>query len=228
MPAPFPIDRLVRSRRKTISLIIQSDGTLTVRAPLRMSDKHIQEFVHLHMDWILKKQALVRSAPPAFKKEFQAGETFLFHGKEYPLVVGPGQKSTLIFQGDRFVITRAGLPKARQAFLRWYREQARQFLTERVSVLARQHGFVYTKIRITSARTRWGSCSSRGTLSFTWRLIMAPPEVIDYVVIHELVHTRVNNHSRLFWQTVALIMPDYKLQVTWLKKNGRNLTMGDA
>jgi predicted metal-dependent hydrolase len=92
-----------------------------------------------------------------------------------------------------------------------------------VLVMARKHGFHYQKLRISSARTRWGSCSSSGTLSFTYRLVMAPPEVVDYVVVHELVHTQVRNHSKTFWTTVEEIMPDYKQRRTWLKKNGGSL-----
>jgi predicted metal-dependent hydrolase len=94
-----------------------------------------------------------------------------------------------------------------------------------VALYAAQHGFQPGRIRITSARTRWGSCSSKGTLSFTWRLVMAPLEVVDYVVIHELAHLRVKNHSQVFWDSVAALMPDYKRHVTWLKKNGRFLTL---
>ncbi len=94
-----------------------------------------------------------------------------------------------------------------------------------MSRLAAQHGFEYQRIRITSARTRWGSCSSRGTLSFTWRLVMASEDVIDYVIVHELVHLRIHNHSREFWTQVGLLMPDYKEKRLWLKKNASVLTL---
>jgi predicted metal-dependent hydrolase len=87
------------------------------------------------------------------------------------------------------------------------------------------NGFAWKQIRISSARTRWGSCSTTGNLSFTWRLVLAPLEVIDYVVIHELVHTTIKNHSPAFWHRVAEIMPGYKQQVTWLKRNGRFLSL---
>jgi predicted metal-dependent hydrolase len=78
-------------------------------------------------------------------------------------------------------------------------------------------------VRISSARTRWGSCSSRGSLSFTWRLVMAPVEVVDYVIVHELAHLRVHNHSPEFWKEVARLMPDYAQRKQWLKDNGRLL-----
>jgi hypothetical protein len=92
-----------------------------------------------------------------------------------------------------------------------------------VPAIAGKHGLRYQNIRISSARTRWGSCSSRGTLSFTYRLIMAPAEVVDYVVMHELVHTQIKNHSKIFWNKVGELMPDYRNRLAWLKKNGKFL-----
>jgi predicted metal-dependent hydrolase len=93
-----------------------------------------------------------------------------------------------------------------------------------VELLAETHGFKYQRIRISSARTRWGSCSSQGSLSFTYRLVMAPLEVVDYVAAHELVHTQIRNHSKTFWRRVGQVMPDYKARQVWLRKNGQALT----
>jgi predicted metal-dependent hydrolase len=90
---------------------------------------------------------------------------------------------------------------------------------------AKQHGFVYSKIGITGARTRWGSCSAKGSLNFSWRLIMAPLEIIDYVIIHELVHLRYHNHSRAFWKGVADILPDYRARKAWLTQNSHRFTL---
>jgi predicted metal-dependent hydrolase len=227
---PIPIDRLVRTRRKTIALIVQRDGTLTVRAPLRMAERHIHEFVEAHADWITKNQVKVRAAAPP-PKQYTEGETFLYLGKTYPLLIvpatmlraSPRQRPALTFDGASFRLAKSALPKAEEAFAHWYKAQATLVLFQRVVALATKYGFHYQKIRISSARTRWGSCSSKGTLSFTYRLVMAPPEVVDYVVVHELVHTKVKNHSKTFWNKVGEIMPEYKQHVAWLKKNGRFL-----
>lgn len=224
---PIPIDHLIHSRRKTVALIIQRDGSLTVRAPMRMSDVHIQEFVQNHTEWIRKKQAQVQASPPPPKKHYGDGETFLYQGKEVPLTIVALQRSALTFSGDKFHLANSNLLKARQVFIRWYKVQALVVISERVAFHAEKSKITYRKIRISSARTRWGSCSSNGTLSFTWRLVLAPPEVIDYVVVHELAHTQIRNHSRNFWHRVAEIIPEYKRYVAWLKKNGRFLTLGD-
>ncbi len=126
---------------------------------------------------------------------------------------------------ERFFLERQALPGAAAAFKAWYRAQARALVEERVRQYAARYGFSYRQVRITSARTRWGSCSAKGTLCFTWRLVMAPPECIDYVVVHELAHLRVANHSPAFWREVGAILPDYKARRKWLRVNGRSLTL---
>ena len=124
-----------------------------------------------------------------------------------------------------FKLTEVAQPKAESVFTAWYRTQARMVLTERVKFFARKYGFKVGKIRISSARTRWGSCSAKETLSFTWRLVMAPLDVIDYVVVHELCHLRELNHSKAFWARVEKILPDYKKRRRWLKDNGSKLRL---
>ena len=218
-----PIDRLVRSRRKTVAIVIERDGRLTVRAPLRLSGPRIQEFVESHADWIAKNRTRLQAAPLPPTHRYVDGETFLYLGRAYPLSIVPARHLALAFDGGSFQLAKYSHPKAAEAFEHWYKQQARLFLTERVLAIAGKHAFLYQKIRISSARTRWGSCSSRGTLSFTYRLVMAPPDVVDYVVLHELVHTQVRNHSKKFWNRVQEFMPDYKTRLAWLKKNGKLL-----
>lgn len=217
------IHKLVRSKRKTLSLIVELDGTLTVRAPLRMKEDDIRGFVDEKKNWIQRKQAKVKTEALA-PRQYADGETFPFLGKQIPLRLVMDQKPALVLDKS-FKLTSSALPRAKSVFTDWYREEARRFLTGRVEYFAQEYGFTVKKIRISSARTRWGSCSSKGTLSFAWRLVLAPLEVIDYVVVHELCHMREMNHSRAFWALVASILPDYKKQRTWLKQNGGKLIL---
>ena len=221
------IDQFTRSRRRTIAIQVRPDGQVFVRAPLRASEKLIREFVDSKADWIRQKQAEALRRVPLVVKHYQVGERFLFLGREYTLGIVKKQRAALTLDG-RFSLSEAAQPRARKAFEQWYKAQALKVMGERVQLYAAKHGFKPGRVRISSARTRWGSCSSRGTLSFTWRLVMAPLEVIDYVVIHELVHLKVKNHSKTFWGSVAALMPDYKRHVTWLKKNGGLLTLGEV
>lgn len=218
-------DRIRRSRRKTIALIVRRDGTLEVRAPQHFTDKKILEFVHSKQNWIRKirkRQAAVRTAQSAHA--YLPGEEFLYLGRPYPLRHVEHQRKALHFTGTSFDLHTSAQPEAAAVMEAWYRAQARWHLTGRIDHFARQHGFVYNSLRINGARTRWGSCNAqRGSLNFTWRLVMAPPEIVDYVVVHELCHLKHPNHSPDFWAEVEGILPDYKQRRKWLKENGLKL-----
>jgi predicted metal-dependent hydrolase len=224
---PDLVDQIVRSKRKTIAIIVQRGGKVLVRAPLKAPERTIHAFIQSKSDWIIEKKLQAAQHVDSQVREFADGEKFLIVGQELPLRLAHNQQAALTVQHDGFYLSKKALPKALAVFEQWYKLRARQVLTERVQLYAAQHAFRYDKIRITSAKTRWGSCSSRGTLSFTWRLVMAPLAVIDYVVIHELAHLKIKNHSAVFWAEVTRLMPDYKRHRDWLKKNGHFLTLGD-
>lgn len=221
---PIQVDQIVRSKRKTLALIVKPDGSVIIRAPMRTSEKAIREFVEQHVEWIRKKQAEALASQPPAPKQYIPGETFLYLGNVYPLEIVKGQKKPLVLEGT-FKLAESAQSKAELVFERWYRAQAKKILTERVNAYAGQYGFQYKKIGITSARTRWGSCSVDGSLNFSWRLILTPLEAVDYVVVHELVHTVCHNHSRRFWNKVEAIMPDYKERRKWLRTNGQPLML---
>lgn len=219
------IDRLVRSKRRTISLEIERDGSLTVRAPKHASDDEIFALVNSKKKWIDRKQALtqerIREAPP---KQFSEGERFFYLGKTYPLEIVSNQPAALLLNGS-FQLAAERQESGRKIFEQWYRERAAQVIKPRTASMADQHGLTYTIIRITGAKTRWGSCGPKGSLNFSWHLVMAPVEVIDYVILHELTHLRIRNHSKRYWQEVRGIMPDYQDHINWLHENGHRLSL---
>jgi predicted metal-dependent hydrolase len=219
-----PIDQLIRSHRRTIALIVQPDGRVVVRAPLRMPEGQILEFVESHTDWVRRRQAEARLNAPPRPKEYVPGEFFPYLGRSYPLTIVERQRPALRF-ADGFYLARAARPRAERAFIRWYKARALELISERAALYAGQFGLAHQGIRITSARTRWGSCSPEGRLNFTWRLILAPLPVVDYVVIHELAHLKVKSHSRRFWKKVESMMPDYRSHVAWLGRNGHQLSL---
>ncbi len=212
------IYKLVRSKRRTLALVVERDGTLTVRAPLRMAESEVRRFVEAKSDWIKRKQAEA-AKEAVVPHRFVDGEAFPFLGKAIPLRLVPDPAPALVMDGECFRLSRSRQPDARALLVAWYRAQARKIIAERLKHLACSHNVKPTGLRISSARTRWGSCSRKGTLSFTWRLVMAPPEVVDYVIVHELAHLREMNHSRAFWELVGAMLPDYKQRRAWLKKN---------
>jgi len=174
----------------------------------------------------LKHQAAIKAAPAPGTKSYRPGGSLPLLGKAVPLTIVPGKQTTLTWVNDaRLELTEAGLPHAAILIERWYRSRAKEHFTARTAELAAQFHLTPASIRITSARTRWGSCSAKNSISFTWRLVMAPPEVADYVILHELAHIEVKNHSPKFWAKVANMLPDYARQRQWLKEHGRELDL---
>ena len=153
------------------------------------------------------------------KHQFIEGEEFLYLGSLHKLRVVQDACKSFEFNGMEFLIAEKFLPRAKELLQRWYIRQARELITPRVQFYAQAIGQKYSQIKITSAKTRWGSCSGRKTLSFSWRLMMTPLEMVDYVVAHEVAHLQELNHSSRFWDKVKLLMPDYKQRMQWFRNN---------
>jgi predicted metal-dependent hydrolase len=218
--------RIIRSRRRTVVLEINQQGELVVRAPWYLPDSEIKEVICRHQKWIEKKLAEVEQKRQKVKpKSFVAGENFLYLGQEFPLILRPQPKPSLAFNGRAFILSAGYQSRGKELFEKLYRKMARAYLSRRLEQLARLNGFKFKKFRLSSARTRWGSCSARGTISLSWRLIMAPPNIIDYVIIHELAHTKEKNHSRAFWALVTQYVPDHKEKRRWLRTKGFRLDL---
>jgi len=212
------IKKIIRTKRRTIALQITDDATLIVKAPFNVNNETIMGVVHKHKRWIEEKKREIEARDPKFSpKEFVNGEGFLYLGRYHRLKIVDDQEVPLKFENE-FYLSRNSLPQAKEVFIEWYKKMAYEKISERVRWYAQQRGFKYSKVNITNAQKRWGSSSSNGNLNFAWRLIMAPLPVIDYVVIHELVHLEEKNHSKSFWNKVKMLMPDYEKYEDWLKK----------
>lgn len=218
-----PIMKIIRSNRRTLALIVEKNGELTVRAPYHVSDDWIQSFILEKEAWIRSKQEQAQKIQPLVH-QFVEGEKFLFLGNEYPLKFAGSSKDLLIFE-DAFIVTRSKQANARQILIRWYQNQAREYFSARLDHFSQKHGYHYEKLRLSSAQTRWGSCSRKKVISLTWRLIMAPREVVDYVILHELAHLEFANHSKTFWKKVAQLDPMYRNHRKWLKDFGHRLIL---
>jgi hypothetical protein len=219
------IHQIIRSKRKTLSIEIKPDGRLIVRAPRTASDAQIRALVAAKADWIRKTRARLSRQYPALKpKTFTPGEKFWYLGEQYPLALTDRQRPPLNLDGA-FWLSRAAWDRAKEVFIEWYREETRAITQRMIKGYTKQYDFRVRQVRITSARTRWGSCSSRHNLNFTYRLCMAPLPIIEYVVVHELVHLKIHNHSKAFWTAVAEINPEYQAYRAWLKRNGPRLTL---
>ncbi len=216
-----------RKRRKTISLQIKEDGKVVIRAPYYTPATEVEKFINERQSWVEKKLSEKERKIREARRAFVSGEEFLYLGERYPLEIGdgPGRASPLTLSFGKFFLNRERAVHARDLFIAWYKREAERRLSERLSYYTERLCLFPKGMRITSARSRWGSCSRDNRLSFSWRIVMASLRVIDYILIHELAHIREKNHSRRFWGLVESIMPDYRERRLWLKKNGHLLTL---
>lgn len=222
---PITIDKLVRSKRKTLALEVARNGTLIVRAPKRAPVDFINKFILDKQSWIEKRQKIAQERVlQSTPKTYTEGEVFLYLGDNYTLRITDDMSAPLVFNGE-FRLSQQHLPYARHLFTQWYKRQAYRKIKERLDWYSDLSGIKYKTITVTNARNRWGACNHKGDLRFSWRLIMAKIAVIDYIVIHELVHTIERNHSKQFWNRVRDLIPDYKESHTWLKENGHTLVI---
>jgi len=214
------IEKIIRSRRTTIELYITDDARLIIRAPFSADEKTINHFIEKHKRWIDKKIKLIKEQRENFKeKRFVDGENFLYLGNNFKLNVVENKSKALLFDNG-FYLSKDLSTCAKEIFEKCYKEKAKEIFTERAQYYSEIMNLKYSKIRIMSAKRRWASCSKKGNLNFNWRLVMAPLNIIDYVVVHELAHLIEYNHKKKFWEKVEKVLPDYKLRRKWLKDNG--------
>ena len=212
--------QIIRSKRKTLSLQINQDAELIIRAPQRLAEKDIQAFVVEKSHWIERKQQQVKSQLSE-KYRFEEGEKFLYLGNNYPLTLSRN-KDPLSFNGEAFELG-VDFNEAPTVFKEWYKQKFREIALPRIDYFANQHNLIFNDVRLKAQKTLWGSCSSDNNLNFNYLLMMAPMSVIDYVIVHELSHTVHKNHSSDFWGLVESILPEYKSAKKWLKDNGHKL-----
>ena len=212
---------IIRSRRHTIALHVNSDATLTVKIPYGVSIGFVERFIEEKRGWIEKKQARFRELNDKFKpKQYAEGEEFIFAGRAYPLEIVPGSTAKIALTKEgKLRITQKCLESPKHYIEWFYKQFAKKYITARTAEIAEAFGYKYKSIKINSAKTRWGSCSPNGSINFSWRLVIMPPEMIDYVIVHELVHLEINDHSKRFYSRMSRLMPDHKKREKWLKDN---------
>ena len=210
-------------RRKNITLAID-DGQMRVLAPDRTPLRQIDEIVQARADWI--EQRLAAPPPARLRDQLRPGGSLPLLGQRYPVVNGPrafrfhddpASDASRHFSLNPYA---ANVVESAEA---WFRQEARTKIGDQVAHWAPTIRVEPTRIQIRDQKTRWGSASAKGTLSFNWRLIFAPPEIIDYVVVHELCHLRQPDHSRAYWRLVESVMPDAQIHRRRLREIGRTL-----
>jgi predicted metal-dependent hydrolase len=214
----YSIRRSDRSRRVRVS--VESDGSVVVILPRRAPERHAVAAVQELTPWIQRRLSEVEASRAAVAE--RAG-TVPFLGEILELAPEPG-RSRVTRRGDTLAVPADPLGQ-RHALELWFRRQAAAQIPPRLDAACAEAGVAYTKLTIRAQKTRWASCSRSGAMSFNWRLLLAPPEILDYVVWHEVCHLSVMDHSPRFWALLGRYRPDYAVQRAWLRRHGATLVL---
>jgi predicted metal-dependent hydrolase len=213
---PYRIRRSDRARRVRVS--VDANGQVEVVLPRRSPERHAAEAVRELASWIERRR---RAVAKAAAEVGRAEGTVPYLGEILQLVPEPG-RTRVHRRGDTLLVPE-GDP--REALERWYRSRARAEVGPRLDAATGRAGTRYAGLTIRGQRTRWASCSSSGAMSFNWRLLLAPAEILDYVVEHEVAHIEVMDHSPRFWRLLASRSPDWRAHSAWLRRYGSTLTL---
>ena len=218
----------ISERARNLRLKVDLDNGLMVTVPEGFDPDGIERILREKQGWILDKlnyfdqERRIPAAPAG-----QPGRYILYRGREYLVEVrDQGTRAGAVeILDDRIVVTldEGGGKDCADVLERWLKRMARLLINQRIRVINNDLNLSVNRVAIRGQKTRWGSCSQQGNLNFNWRLVMAPLQVMDYIVVHELLHLVEPNHSKKFWQLVEGVCPDYKVWRDWLKKNGRRL-----
>lgn len=219
-------------RAKRIIISVKGDQ-VSVSYPKGMRKKEIRGFVESKREWISKHiQAHLSKQKEIPLKKYEAGERFPYQGREIVLGLNTHDsrliKVKLVDESLQVWLPHE-VPHTERpeiiklALVKWYKGQAQKVFKEKLDFYAKQMGVTYNEMRIKDQKTRWGSCSARGNINLNWRVLQAPDQVLNYLVIHELAHLKHLNHSLDFWHLVESYMPDYKRWKKWLAEHGREL-----
>lgn len=221
--------KISKKGKKMMTIRLNKKGEVVVTAPPFVEDKYIEMFVEKGAKLILEKlKEFEKSKRDEKKDELKTGRKLLFLGSELTLrVIVDDVDKIKAFKKDceLIVVIPSFLDKVerqqhvKDIIIKWYKEQAKKIFKIRLDYYSQKYGFEYKKMSVKEQRTRWGSCSTRGNINLNWRLLFAPLDVIDHVIIHELCHLKHHNHSKAFWREIESIQPDYEGKKKWLKEN---------
>lgn len=234
---------IIRSKRKTICMSVNKDGSVTVKAPHKYpTEAEIGRFVESKVAWIISQRTRQQDREDMrLVRRFETDYSFPYLGEERLVEMQSAKKTSISYLEEKIIIKTPAyeslvtdydapennekIEKLQNDLKKWYKKQAYAYVCKRVDYYKDIVGVTVTSVSIKSRKSQWGSCDSNGELTFSWRLVMARPEAIDYVVIHELCHRKYMDHSKQFWNEVQKYMPDFKAQKQWLEENSVNLNI---
>ena len=211
-------------RRRTLGLTVERDGSLVLTAPPDVAEARLEQFARQKRFWIYQKLAAKEALPPALPvRKYVTGEGFPYLGRSYRLQLVAEQDALVKLEAGRFKMRRDVAGQGRATMVRWYTDHAQPWLAARVARYASRACVEASAVTVQDLGFRWGSCGKGGHLYFHWQSIQLPPRIVDYVVVHELVHLREPHHTPAFWRSVERTMPDWEQRRRWLAEHGHEL-----
>lgn len=213
-------DLIQRSNRKTLCLTILKDGMVIVKAPIKLSGAVIDKFIQSKQDWIASKLSIIAKTNNKFEDCINYKTAMLF-GEKYEICLGSVKKVSRDEVHKKLVVPKDLQFQAIISKIKtWYKGIAKEVLVSRMSHISGKIKIKYDGLKLTNAKGKWGSCNSKKVIRLNWRLVMLPPELIDYVIVHELCHIKEMNHSQKFWSTLNAFLPHYQQLRVKLKNYG--------
>lgn len=205
--------KIIRSRRKTISIIIKNNGDLIVRLPMNCPLKNADDFIKQKALWIIKKRLEVTNN--------QVKPITLLNNEKIPILGNDYEISITDTRSVKVIENKILIPRenSKEKLINYIKKSLKNYISEKAEIFSSAYNFKFNNISISKAKTCWGSCSFNNNLHFTYKLALCPLEIIDYVIVHELVHTKIKNHSIAFWAKIEQINSNYKIHEKWLRKN---------
>ena len=219
---------VVRTKRRKTASITVIDGSVQAIVPDQLSNARVEKLIQKRTPWIRRKLREQSQAVSPKPKEYVSGESFTYLGRNYRLkILSGGYREVKLIGGylEVDVSKNSSENDIRNALVDWYEEHALDRLTEKSDRQAGILGVSPNSIAVRDYKSRWGSCSSKGDISFNWRIIIAPHHIVDYVVVHELCHLKHPNHSPAYWRSVKREIPDYEVCRRWLKEHATELAV---
>lgn len=224
-----------RTKRKRTVAIEVLDNTVRVIVPKHLSDDQVQAIIDKRSGWIQRQLQFHAAQEPVLPKSYTNGEIFTYLGRQYRIKILPQSQAIKAEVKLKCGCLQIAVPAdicadklsslVRLALVQWYEQRAFQYLCKKTEKYGLLLGVKANSIKVADYKSRWGSCSSKATITYSWRIIIAPPEIVDYLVVHELCHILRHDHSPRYWRYVEFILPDYYERRMWLKKHGRYLVI---
>jgi hypothetical protein len=215
-----------KSKRKTVSIFIERDGSVSARVPETLGDGDIEKII-MEKEYLIHKNLAEWEQLNISRTERQyvGGQSFLYLGRNYRLKLVDNDSDKLIFRNGYFILPKMQKNNARDLFIEFYKAKLNEKLPPILKRYQPQLGVHPKQVKVMELQNRWASCSPKGNIHFHWKCAMAPIDVLNYMVVHELAHLIHPNHTPAFWNEIDKVMPRYDHHIQWLKLNGAGMDL---